>query len=782
MKRKKLFWACIVLFSVYCVYLTAAVYENDFWGNILSPLLAFGAFGIVFLTSLELDWKQNRGRKCAWIFFSLSCLVWALADLTWVMYVAVFAEDPMESFFALNMYNFTNIFLFIGTGILCVRLLKRWNFIQLKIDTVSTAMAIGYLIWIVFLDKRTDFPEIVASVGWLGALSIFIDIMLLTLIFTTYFSVRKGKVAVYIMVMMFGIIIYAISDLIYFHFILADIYIPNSLVDAVSMLAFMLLAAGACKKRCMDKPTMGLEDYADVTSNVGLKKNFYLIVLVPIVAVAVEGLVLFDLFVFALIFAIREALSFYIQLAIKNEQLLLKEKEMNSILEDKIKERTKEIVQKNDELEYSSNHDPVTDLYNRNFIMKSLPQSVRNLKPNETVTFILLDIDRFKTINDMYGHDVGDQVLVELTNRLQSVDSDFEFIEKPILARVGGDEFAFVYRSFMAYDYAEKIANKILLRGSEPIAINQYLFRITASIGISIYPYDARDVKSLMRNSDIALNHAKVRGKNRCLSFNSELRDSIYRKNEIEILLKTMDYNEELEMFYQPQFRIYDKKLIGAEALIRWYSKSLGYISPAEFIPIAEEINIIPELGNWILNTVIHQIKEWNTIYGIDFKVGINISPKQLDYISFVNDLKQTMSESNVPPRLVDIEITESIAMEGEDRIKQVYSLFKGLGVSISMDDFGTGYSALSNLKYLPFEKIKIAKELIDAIAMDEYDMQIVKSIIELAKSLGILTIAEGVEYQEQFDILEKLGCDEIQGYLLGRPMAVDKFEEQFLK
>lgn len=778
MKNKRSYMVGVIIFGIiYAIYLVATYFNNDFWGDILSPVLAIGAFVSVFLPGTRLDWKNNSGRKSAWIFFSMACLSWGIADLLWLIYKLVIGVDPMENMFILNIYNFTNFFLFIGTVVLCARLLKRWNVIQLLIDTTATAIAVGLTIWIIFFEKSTDFSGFISDTGWLSLFSIFFDIMLVTLIFTTYFSVRKGRVALYVSIMMGGIIVFALTDLIYYHQTLDEAYIPNSLIDGGSMLSFMLLALGAWKKETMKTQDSGLDDYAISASNVGLKRNFYLIIILMLAVGIKEGFVIFDLFVFIIIFFIREVMSFYFQLSIKNEQLLLREKEINNILEEKIKRRTNEIVKKNVELEYAYNHDPITDLFNRNYIMTSLPRLMENLKQTETITFIMLDIDRFKTINDMYGHDIGDIVLVELTKRLKTIE-----VPKSILARTGGDEFVFVYRDNTSYSKGEEIASKILMLCSTPIEVEQFVFRITASIGISIYPFDANGFNALMVNADIALNHAKTRGKNRWLSFNYELRDSIKRKNQIEMLLKTVNYDEEFELFYQPQFRISDKKLIGAEALVRWNSKALGSISPKEFIPIAEEINVITELGKWILKTAIRQIRMWDDLYGIDFKVGINISPKQLDYVGFVSDFRALLTEYSVPSGFIDIEILESVAMEGEERIKHIYSLFKSLGVSISMDDFGTGYSALSYLKHLPFEKIKIAKELVDAIAIDDYDMQIVKAIVMLAKSLGIMTIAEGVEYQEQFDILESLGCNEIQGYLMGRPVPVEIFEKMFLK
>lgn len=772
MEHKKSYAIMVALSCIFIIYFIATIYENDFWANIFSPCLAISAFGIIFKTALKFKGKQRHDRKIPWLTLSFACLSWGIADITWVIYESILNLDPQESYLISNLYSFTNVFLFISVLIFSIKLSKKWNVMQLIIDSVAISMSILFLLWIVFFDKQLDVVQFCTSNELTIVISILLDLIMLIVLFTIYFSVRNGKIAFYVNLIICGINLFSISDLYYYYLSYKQYYIPNSIIDAVNIASLLLIAVAAHLNHEYNK------DYYEIsTTNIGFKKNFYLIIIFPILAIVLEGFVLVDIIVFLFILSIRYLLTFYLQLSINNGKLLRREKQMNFILEYKIEKRTKEVVEKNIELEYIASHDSITNLYNRRYIISELPKSMDGISSYETITFILLDIDRFKTINDIYGHDIGDEVLMEISKKLEAVKKEYS-----ILARLGGDEFCIVYRSQLGYDKAEEISNNINELCREPIKINQYVFSITASIGISIYPFDAKDVNSLMKNADIAMNQAKAKGKNRFLSFNSELKNYMDRKNKIEILLRTADYDKEFKLFYQPQFRISDKKLIGAEALVRWNSKKLGFISPGEFIPISEEINVITELGKWILNTAIHQIKVWSDKYSIDFKVGINISPKQLDYVSFVSDFKNILAENNVSPQLVDIEILESIAMEGEEKIKQVYSLFENLGVSISMDDFGTGYSSLSYLKILPFDKIKIAKQLIDTISTDNYDMQIVKSICMLAKSLGIKTIAEGVEYQEQFDILAELGCDQIQGYLLGKPMSVEKFEETFLK
>lgn len=250
----------------------------------------------------------------------------------------------------------------------------------------------------------------------------------------------------------------------------------------------------------------------------------------------------------------------------------------------------------------------------------------------------------------------------------------------------------------------------------------------------------------------------------------------------MESYLKNADYDKEFMLFYQPQFLMKDQKLVGMEALIRWNCPELGLVSPAEFIPIAEESDIIIPVGNWIVSHAIKQISEWNHLLGTNLRVGINISSKQLVQTDFFEIFDFYMRQYHTPAEWIDIEITEGVALSGDIKANRLMKFFQDRGGSISIDDFGTGYSSLSYLKMLTFDRIKIPKPLMDNIVNDEFDLKIVSSIIMLAQSLGIHTICEGVESREQFELLLNLGCEQIQGYYLGKPMAPQDFQKFFLK
>ncbi|QHQ59954.1 EAL domain-containing protein [Anaerocolumna sedimenticola] len=772
----------VITFIIYLLYIISTIFRTDNWANLLSPFIGFFSFVIMIRNYQDIR-KNNRDHyKFVWLLFGHACIFWALADVVWAVYYFIPSLDPEKSILLTYLYTIPNIFICAAVVLYGYYLVKKWNSLQLLLDSCSIALSLIFLFWIIYFHKKIDLYQILANDEIINLFNINLDIIMMVSICIWYISVRKGKIPVHLKVIASGSLMYSLIDLRYYYIYFNQLYNPNSTIDIIYLGSFILIGIGAFLEFTYRNSTTGNTDI-ELACNVGFAKKHLLLLICPVLAFAYEGFVIKDLLFFLTIIVIHQILGNYVKLYIDNEQLLMKEKKMNQVLEEKIEERTKEIIEKNkqleeknEELNFLSKQDTVTTLYNRRYFIQSLEKKLESLEEKETLALIFIDIDRFKTINDMYGHHIGDKVLIEIARRLQSFSGEHSF-----LARLGGDEFVMCFHGKYGYANMERLSNDIINKCSKEIEVEQYVFHLTISIGISIYPSDAKDRSTLMRNADIAMYQAKMLGKNRCVSFNLKYIEKLSRKSDLEYHLKRLNYEEELQVYYQPQFSIPNKKLIGAEALLRWNNKDLGWVSPAEFIPVAEELNIINPIGEWVMVKAVKQISLWNNTYGSGLKIGINVSPKQLDHKTFVPNLKKVMEENAVPPEYIDIEITESLAIEGEERIKQIDSIFRSLGISISIDDFGTGYSSLSYLKFFPFERIKIAKPLIDAISTDHYDLQIVKAVIILAKSLGIKTIAEGVESQEQIDILVELGCDEIQGYFLGRPVPADQFEELFL-
>jgi diguanylate cyclase (GGDEF)-like protein/PAS domain S-box-containing protein len=436
-----------------------------------------------------------------------------------------------------------------------------------------------------------------------------------------------------------------------------------------------------------------------------------------------------------------------------------------------------ELKQHEKELNHQANHDVLTGLPNRRMLNENLTNI---LKPAESkAALMLIDLDRFKYINDTLGHDVGDLLLIEVSKRLKQFIGEIGLANANVY-RLGGDEFTLLF-PFRHSEEVTDIAKSLLEQFNKEFILGEQEFFISPSIGISTYPEDGCDAKTLMKNADTAMYYVKEREKNGFQLFTKEMNRDFYRKMMIEKELRTALELDEFELHYQPLMDIHTRKICGMEALIRWNNKNLGQVSPAEFIPIAEETGLIIGIGEWVLRTACSQNVNWQKAEYPPMKVGINISIRQLLDKNFVLKSAAIIKETGLSPAYIDLEITESIAMY--DPILMINKLkeLKGIGISISMDDFGTGYSSLSYLKKYPLDTLKIDRSFVSGITSHEDNKAIVNSIISMAKHLGLHVTAEGVEDGEEIRFLEQSQCDTIQGYAISRPLCRKEFEREFL-
>ncbi|WP_291651145.1 ABC transporter substrate binding protein [Clostridium sp.] len=418
-------------------------------------------------------------------------------------------------------------------------------------------------------------------------------------------------------------------------------------------------------------------------------------------------------------------------------------------------------------------YDQLTGLPNKHmFLDKVDDELLRGLKNQYSGAAFLIDIDNFKNINDMLGHDYGDEFLKCIAKEFMKVLDNDEFI-----CKLDGDEFLILSLHINEKGKAEDLAIKILELFKNPFKIKEKNIFTSVSIGISIFPNDAKNKSELLKNSDIAMYKAKENGKNRYLFYHESMSKDIVRKSQLIEGLRSAIYKSEFEVLYQPQINMIDSKVIGSEALLRWTSNTFGNVSPIEFIPLAEQSELIISIGKWVLYNACIKNKEWIDKGITPMTIAVNVSVSQLYQSDFLNTIKDILDESGLPSEYLEIEITESIVMNNIEENLKVLNDIKDLGVKIALDDFGTGYSSLSYLSLLPIDKLKLDKSFIDNIHINENDRVIVECIIKLAHEMNILVVAEGVEIKEQFDILYKMGCDRIQGYYFSKPISPDEFE-----
>jgi len=425
-----------------------------------------------------------------------------------------------------------------------------------------------------------------------------------------------------------------------------------------------------------------------------------------------------------------------------------------------------------EEIRYLAHYDALTRLPNRTLLEDRINQSILFSKRNKRPFAVMfLDLDHFKHINDSLGHHVGDLMLIDVANRLMTV-----IRQEDTVSRLGGDEFILLLQETEA-EGAALVARKIKDVIAEPFIFEGSELIISSSIGIAMYPTDGDNLPSLLKSADSAMYEAKDSGRNRFQFFTKALSETAKRRLEIDNALRGAINRDELELYYQPQLDINSGKLIGCEALLRWKHFKLGQISPAEFIPIAESSGLITSIDSWVLHKATHQMAVWNNRGMLYFKVAVNLSANQFHHSTLVPTVLEALSEHKLSANNLQLELTEGLMITDIESTIDIIDQLHNAGIKLSIDDFGTGYSSLSYLKRLKIDKLKIDQSFVVDITTDPDDAAIVKTIVTLADSLGLKTIAEGVETQEQEKVLRNLGCNEVQGYLHSRPLPIAEFE-----
>lgn len=421
-------------------------------------------------------------------------------------------------------------------------------------------------------------------------------------------------------------------------------------------------------------------------------------------------------------------------------------------------------------------YDSLTGLPNRRYFEKILKNILafneNSYKANKGIV-LFLDLDNFKNINDTLGHDVGDKLLKIIANKLKEV-----LRKEDIISRFGGDEFLILQPNINTYEEAVESVNRIIDIFKDLWILGEHKLYITPSIGITVYPDDGEDVNIILRNADTAAYDAKFSGKNGYKFFEKSMFDQVLRKTEVEKALREAVKNNEFELYYQPQVEVSTGRIVSLEALMRWKNPELGFVSPVEFIPIAEETGIIVDIGEWVIRAACKQNKEWkNKGYCYD-TIAVNVSSLQLRQRGFVELVKNILKEIGLKPEFLELEITESVLMESLEKSVEILNELRKIGVKTALDDFGTGYSSLNYLMKIPIDTLKIDKTFIDNVSTNYSQKSIIEGIIIIAHEMALDVVAEGVEVQEQLKILADKKCDKIQGYLFSKPYEAKDIEK----
>ena len=423
-------------------------------------------------------------------------------------------------------------------------------------------------------------------------------------------------------------------------------------------------------------------------------------------------------------------------------------------------------------------YDNLTGLPNRQLLLDRLTQAIAQATRQESlVGLLLLDLDRFKLVNDTLGHEFGDKLLTEVAQRVNDCIRDSD-----TLARLGGDEFVVVLNGINGAQDAAKVAKKIIDRLAKPIVIEDHEVFATTSIGISLFPNDGMDKNALITNADLAMYRAKEEGRNHFQFYTYGMNATTVEKLTLENDLRRAIERDELLLHYQPQIRLPDRRIVGVEALVRWQHPELGLIPPARFIPIAEETGLIVPIGQWVLNQACAQAKAWLDSGLPPVAVSVNMSSRQFHQEDMLATVTDALEKSGLSADQLVLEITESSLMLKPDDAVITLCLLHNMGVGIAIDDFGTGYSSLGHLKRFPLQYLKIDRSFVTEVTENPEDAAIVRAILAMAHSLKLKVCAEGVELEKQLEFLDEAGCDEIQGFLISKPAPAKQIAEKFLK
>jgi diguanylate cyclase (GGDEF)-like protein len=432
-----------------------------------------------------------------------------------------------------------------------------------------------------------------------------------------------------------------------------------------------------------------------------------------------------------------------------------------------LQEQTKERARAEAQITHMARHDGLTGLPNRVLFHQEMERALTRVHRDEPFAVLCLDLDRFKSVNDTLGHPVGDALLVEVAQRLQTC-----IREGDMIARLGGDEFALLQRGTQEPPDAVGLAERIITALSTPCQVAGHTILIGTSVGIAFAPGDGIDADMLLKAADMALYRAKNDGGGTCRLFEPEMDAKMQARRLLEIDLRQALPNNEFEVYYQPIVSLHDYGVTGFEALLRWNHPKQGLVSPTDFIPIAEEIGAIASIGAWVLRTACLDASRWPS--GI--KVAVNLSPMQFKSKTLVEDVVSALTTSGLSAQRLEIEITETVMLQDTATTLETLNQLRSLGVRIAMDDFGTGYSSLSYLQSFPFDKIKIDRSFISDLERIPQSVAIVRGVLGLSHGLHLPVVAEGVETEEQLEFLEREGCDEIQGYLMGSPRPIEEY------
>lgn len=750
-----------MLFLFFLIYLGAAFLKNETLGDIISPIFLLIVFEIIrknFLLGQKVKMRRFS------VFLLLGVLVWFVCELSWAIQTLVLHFDPQQHWVTVYGYSFTNLFFLMAVLYSASFNLKIINKMQALLDTLIVAVCIFVLLWLFIFEQNPERIHMLLT-DPTSFVSLMADVLIYAWLNVWSFSNRLNRPPFHQQILMYGGLVFVITDIIYYYQYFYARYIPNSWIDVMYLTSFCLMGISAIWKRKSLEKVHCFPKKSNACCKLGIELFVFV---VPVLVLVFKRSELQYIMLLLASLLIYYAMTTFTQKSIFQERLLDLEKQHVQELEKKVEERTEEISR-------ILNTDFVSGLYNRRYFETKLSEVFLGGAEKEgQVCVLYIDQNKSRAIKNLYGKDISEHML----KRMAEAFKEITVANGGLIASYGDDVFVAMTKGTHAEYFAERIATKLVERCDTLFIVGEHSIRATVNVGISCYPSNTQDRESLVKNADIAMVQARDKGFNKIQFYSDTIGNLAYKKHRIELKLKKADFDKEFLLYYQPQVFCKDGSLSGFEALIRWNDGRKGLISPSDFIPVAEETGMIIPLGYWVIEHALKQYVELTEKTGHMFRMAVNVSAKQLVETDFAARLAEIIGRYDINPEFFEVEITESNRIENSIHIQDTLEQIKKIGLSIAIDDFGTGYSSVYYIKNIPADRIKIAKDLVDNIADDPYARAIIQMLVSAAKVKDIIVIAEGVETKSQWDCLKELGCDEIQGYYFAKPMPVDEVKK----
>ncbi len=752
--------------ALFCAYIASYLFNGGFYADITYCVFDFMIMAFIFFKL-----RETKNLKTYWIYIILGLACWIVADIIWIVYDKLdIASQFMSKTDLIQDSYIVSFFMFAFCAFyILIKNFKNLFVSQALIDSAAIIIIYVSFVWFVVLDE--SFSRILTQREFFNLLYIIVDIVMFCALFVILFSINFSKRRASLFLCLLSLFVISTYDV--FFTVMSFWGNDTSFFgyDIAFKISFFILFTASLHLREGEANLKFRAHREDFEKILRQKLAVLIIFLIGMILFSAKIDIMWWLFVMITLLAYG-ALTYTVSSTRKMDILIKHERYIKKKLNDQIEDNVKKLEETNRHLLKISKYDYLTNALNRQYFIARLEEMVKSKALGEKIDIYSIDINHFKVINDSYGHYVGDDVLVKLALNISSILPQ----ENSLFARSGGDDFIVVIKQNEDVHYREFLYY-LLKAISEPIVVDDYKIVLDAKIGISSTLTSEILADDFIMQAETALDAAKKDASQKYI-FYGDIKNIIQDRNYIELLLNSIKFDDEFELKFQPQYTIEDKRIVGAEALIRWNSPIKGLVDQAKFIPIAEQSSIINDIGKWVAREAIKQMAFWNKKYNTKLKIGINISPKQIDNVNFASEIIKFIDEYGIEASCVDVEITEASLVNAEEMMQDALSQFSNKGIGISIDDFGTGFSSMSYIKKYPMKCLKIAKELIDNIAKNDIDKDVVKSVITLAKNVELRTIAEGVEDETQLEILKELGCDEVQGYLWGKPMGANDFEE----